>query len=352
MPLDQDHYKYRNELLRQYLYLALFVSVPLSPIEYFSGLHELALILLIFAASMVPLLFFSKDSRRYNAISRYFMLSISCLFLAGFIYSSLETDNKYFLLLYPIAAFSIRGVKEGVGWSFVLLISLVFLYLAKPESHAQFSFIYFIVAFFMVGYVVYHYRYYEILNFKHIQQVEQQKDQRIQEQEMQAKVLQELCHTDFLTNLNNRQKLDSVLQAEVSKCGQELYCFSVILMDVDHFKQVNDHYGHQTGDSVLQEIANILLQNTNDTDVVGRWGGEEFIIVACGKNKLYAEQLAEKLRVSIENHLFPEVGHKTASFGISHYQNSESIEMLIERSDKALYKAKEEGRNCVRHLTS
>lgn len=345
--MAEDHYKYRNELLRQYIYLALCTSVPLAPIEYFSGLPELALIVLIFACFMVPLIFLTRDSRRYNLNSRYFMIAISILFISGFICSFPETDNKYFLLLYPIASFSIRGVREGIVWSGAMLMVFATLYFAYPERHAGYSMIYFSVAFFMVGYVVYHYRYYEILNFKHIQQIQQHKDQVIKEQEIQARVLQELCDTDFLTSVNSRQKLDAVLQEEAVK-SQNTGCeFSVILLDVDHFKQVNDSFGHQVGDQVLQNIAGILANNIRETDIVGRWGGEEFIVISRNNSLSGAVLLAEKLRSLIEAYDFPEVKHRTASFGVAGYQNTESIESLIERCDRAMYKAKTAGRNRV-----
>ena len=345
--MTEDHYKYRNELLRQYVYLALFTAIPLSPIEYYSGLPELAFVVLVFAFFMVPLLFLTRDSRRYKFNSYYFMLAISVLFVAGFIYSSLETDNKYFLLLYPIASFSIRGAREGIIWASMMLAIFTGLYFFFPERHAYYSMIYFSVAFFMVGYVVYHYRYYEILNFKHIQQLQQQKDQVIKEQEMQARVLQQLCDTDFLTRLNNRQKLDAVLQQESEKSQHGNVNFGVIMLDVDHFKQVNDNYGHQVGDQILQGIGDILTENVRSTDVVGRWGGEEFMVISRGNNLSGTMALAEKLRVLIEAYDFPEVGHQSASFGVACYHGDESIEMLIERCDQALYKAKAMGRNKV-----
>ena len=159
--------------------------------------------------------------------------------------------------------------------------------------------------------------------------------------------LERLSVTDRLTNLFNRMKLDAEMSAEIQRAARFGRTFSVILLDIDHFKQVNDTHGHHTGDALLVEIAGILQRNTRETDVVGRWGGEEFMIVCPRIDRDGIEQTAEKLRLGIAEHEFPIVGTATASFGATLARPGESMNALVARADSALYAAKESGRNRV-----
>ena len=159
--------------------------------------------------------------------------------------------------------------------------------------------------------------------------------------------LERLSTTDPLTKLKNRVTLDKALEAAYYNFKRYNSDCSVIIMDVDHFKSVNDTYGHNIGDMVLKEVALILKTEVRLSDVLGRWGGEEFLII-CNNTKLEgATLLAEKLRRKIEAYDFKEVGHKTASFGVSAMEDEMIIEEVLDRADKALYMAKENGRNQV-----
>lgn len=345
--MENDQYKYRNELLRQYVYLAFTVSLLIAPLEYLEGMRELGIVLNVFSAIMAYLIFLTRASSTYVRSSRLFMVAISCLFFAGFLYSTPEVDNKYFLLLYPIASFSIRGVKEGIIWAASLMLLFVMAFFALPHGNADFSFVFFAVAFFMVSYVVYYYRFYELLNFEHISKVQEEKERVIRLKEAEASRLKHLSHTDFLTGLFNRHKLDAVLAEEIGLCQSHGRPLGFMLLDVDHFKQVNDTYGHQVGDELLQEMAELLRTNVRVTDVVGRWGGEEFVVVTPGIDLQSMATLAEKLRAVVECHHFPVVGKKTVSIGIAGYVDGDGVESLVRRSDEALYRAKNGGRNRV-----
>ncbi len=157
--------------------------------------------------------------------------------------------------------------------------------------------------------------------------------------------------TDPLTRIFNRYKLEESLSAEERRARRYGTWFSVVLADIDHFKSVNDTFGHPTGDRVLEEVANELRTSTRSTDVVGRWGGEEFLIV-CVHTKLDgACTLAENLRKRISAHLFPGIGGVSLSFGVSTYEDGDAADDVIARADRALYQAKHAGRNCVRRLT-
>lgn len=344
---EADQYKYRNELLRQYVYLGLVMSVVLAPVEYYAGMSVVGVTLNLFTLVMGALLYSTRKSVGYQPNSRVFMGATTLLFLIGFLYQTPGVDNKYFLLLYPIAAFSIRGVWEGVVWSVALAGAFLTFFTLFPQRYELFSFLFFLVAFFMVGYVVYHYRYYEILNFRHIHETQREKDRLISEKEREARKFENISVTDFLTGLYNRHKLDEVLEAECQRSRRFGHPFSVILMDVDYFKKVNDTYGHQAGDRVLEELAGIIKENIRETDVAGRWGGEEFMIICPETGIEGAADLAEFLRRKVEKHPFPKVGSKTASFGVGECRNGDEAAQTVARADEALYAAKGAGRNRV-----
>jgi diguanylate cyclase (GGDEF)-like protein/PAS domain S-box-containing protein len=156
-----------------------------------------------------------------------------------------------------------------------------------------------------------------------------------------------LSLTDSLTNLPNRRQLDETIEKIMANAERHTRPFSIILIDLDKFKQVNDNYGHQVGDEILQETGRILLENTRKGDTAGRWGGEEFIVVCPETNGEAAERLANHLRGIIENHPFEKFDRQNASFGVAQWGAGESYQHLLKRADQALYHAKEQGRNRV-----
>ncbi len=166
----------------------------------------------------------------------------------------------------------------------------------------------------------------------------------IKEREIELKVL---ARTDQLTKIYNRVYLDEVLHNQYYRYKRNQEACSIILLDIDFFKDVNDEYGHIVGDKVLIEFAQLLEESVRDGDIVGRWGGEEFLIVLPHTLQSQAVILAEKLRKKIETHQFGVVVHKTASFGVCAFSDETSIEKLIDKADKALYEAKKSGRNKV-----
>ena len=161
------------------------------------------------------------------------------------------------------------------------------------------------------------------------------------------KQVEKLSITDSLTELNNRMHLDKVLLDEFRRMTRYSLDLSIILCDIDFFKMINDNYGHLVGDQVLISISKILRLYCRDVDVVGRWGGEEFLIICRETNVEGAMIVADKLRALISDHVFPRVGHKTASFGVTLAVPDEPVEDALQRADQALYRAKELGRNRV-----
>lgn len=180
--------------------------------------------------------------------------------------------------------------------------------------------------------------------------LEQKVKERTKELKEKNLELHRLSITDKLTNIYNRIKLDEVMIEQLNLAERYNEKFSIMIIDIDYFKQVNDTFGHQVGDTTLIEISKILQENIRNTDTVGRWGGEEFIIICPHTDLEGIKQLANQIREKIEKHNFPVIKNKTASFGISVYKDNDNAEKLINRADEALYKAKENGRNKVEFL--
>lgn len=159
--------------------------------------------------------------------------------------------------------------------------------------------------------------------------------------------LARLSVTDPLTGLFNRLKIDQTLNTELQRAQRTGQPLSVVMLDLDHFKQVNDVFGHQVGDQVLVTLAKLLRLRTREIDVAGRWGGEEFLLICPNTSLDGALTLAESVRTTIESHLFDSVSHVTASLGVSSYLAGDMGKDLVARADAALYAAKNAGRNQV-----
>ncbi len=190
------------------------------------------------------------------------------------------------------------------------------------------------------------------LRLKNVQLEKQAKqtEERIKEQ---ARIIAELrakVRVDALTGLFNRMALEKDLEKELSRVKRYNYPVSLIMCDIDHFKKINDTYGHVIGDKVLKNLAMIWRKSVRETDSIYRYGGEEFMIIAPHTTKEDSYKLAERLRKRVSGYRFVvEPPDKfitiTISLGVTQIRSDESMSQLLARVDKALYQAKEEGRN-------
>lgn len=159
--------------------------------------------------------------------------------------------------------------------------------------------------------------------------------------------LARLSTTDMLTGLANRQQTEHLLLTGLDALARQGRRLSLVMFDIDHFKAVNDRYGHLRGDDVLQSLADLLRQALPDGLGAGRWGGEEFLICCPGLGLAEACILAERLRLAVAGLDLAEVGRLTCSFGVVEAQAGETAESLLARVDNALYAAKGLGRDRV-----
>jgi diguanylate cyclase (GGDEF)-like protein len=171
-------------------------------------------------------------------------------------------------------------------------------------------------------------------------------DNRIRMQEL-TRDLGTKATTDTLTGLHNRLDFDQTLASEMVRSERYGMPLSLILYDIDHFKRVNDTYGHLAGDKVLIQLARFVPNLIRKTDFLARWGGEEFIVLAPGSGGPMAFQAAEKLRDAVGQVIFEDVGTVTCSFGVAQWAAGETAAEFIARADEALYQAKANGRNQV-----
>ncbi|MFO7786351.1 MAG: diguanylate cyclase [Halospina sp.] len=155
------------------------------------------------------------------------------------------------------------------------------------------------------------------------------------------------AETDFLTGLFNRRKFEELAQNLLKGAARYDQAVTLVLMDVDAFKSLNDRFGHLAGDAVLRSIARRVADTLRDADTLARWGGEEFVILAPETDVEQGAQLAERVRAAISDEPFSDVGVVTVSLGVAQWQQGEDLVSLQDRADRALYSAKHQGRNRV-----
>lgn len=167
---------------------------------------------------------------------------------------------------------------------------------------------------------------------------------------MSRKKLENAAAIDALTNCYNRRAMDSFLDHHVAIAHRYGSDLSVIMFDIDHFKQINDTFGHQAGDAVLRDIPRIILPSIRKSDYIARYGGEEFVLVLPNTKFYFAVELAERLRVKLQNHAVA-FGNQligiTSSFGVASLRKEYDKHQLLKEADTMLYKAKHAGRNKV-----
>ena len=161
--------------------------------------------------------------------------------------------------------------------------------------------------------------------------------------DLHAEKMERAANIDGLLGIGNRR----MLQHKLNNMVNSYVPFSLLLIDIDHFKAINDTHGHLIGDDILREITKSIETSLRPDDTVGRWGGEEFLVIAKGAELNNAEMLAQRVRTAIERHEFTTVGRVTVSIGVAQFHADTSISHTFSVADKALYEAKNSGRNKV-----
>ena len=169
----------------------------------------------------------------------------------------------------------------------------------------------------------------------------------IVERKLMEKKLERLATTDSLTGAFNRTKFIELIASEIERFKRYGVPLSLIIFDIDHFKRINDTFGHSSGDCILKKITDIVVENKRKLDYLVRWGGEEFMLIASETNLKKAETLADRIRRFIEKYTFDTEIKITVSFGVTQFKEGDTVDTAIRRADDALYRPKAGGRNRV-----
>ncbi len=326
-------------LFFEQLFYAFFVREPGST---YQQIHFITALLMILFAGIATYIY-QKDFTKVNKYHKKFVI---IFVLSGLLIAIVRTSllqlqlyslpTIYLAVIYGMAvAFYFPPILSFALYSSSSIL-LIFLLSGQPIAQ-EFSYVQDIISNNIIAWVV------SVLNFNSYFNGFI-KSKKISD--MNGK-LRYISERDPLTDLYNRRKLNDLLIDEIKRIGRTNEFFSVIILDIDNFKNVNDTYGHNIGDEVLVNFSEILKSNIRELDKPGRWGGEEFLIIAPATDKKGAENLAKKLKKLINNNDFGKPERLTASFGVATYNHEESVYQLINRADKALYEAKSTGKNRV-----
>lgn len=341
-----DSFSLEHRLFNIFSLAAFFFSILLSIVNL---AIKLPLILILTPLSFGLLLAFCfYVSRKKKVFQLPVKVCITAmLFMAPvvWIYNGGSTGgSQYFLIFIGILAAIVRGgrLRYYLMFVFILLLSaLISIEYLYPQAITYFTspgqrYISVLFGFNLSALTI-------VLIFTVFADGYRAEQQRVKQY---AQNMEEIAITDGLTGLYNHRFVRQRLEEEISKARRYKRKLSVIMLDIDHFKKLNDTQGHQFGDYVLKRIAEILQQSVRNTDTIGRYGGEEFIIVCSETGLAESYMLANRLRAEIERSQFKRQVQVTISGGVAEL-HEENIQQLVEKADRCLYSAKRLGRNRI-----
>jgi len=318
-----------------FLYLFTIISL-------FQGRTELGLYLLAFSVISTVLLIYVRQTRHFRIAS--WLTAIMLCILALFLVISGGFAETGPLWVFPIIAIILflQGANNGIKTSgaLLVLIGLIFFapvsFIALPEYGLDFKIRTFasLLATLLIIWTLEYSRNRAFLILEDLRY------------EMEV-----VSRTDYLTGIYNRRAMIEKLNAEISRFNRTGEIFSILLIDIDHFKQINDMYGHATGDFVIRTLCQLMQDQLREHDIVSRWGGEEFLILLPNTVTEQGHYVGELLRKNIESRELS-VGedtklHLTVSIGVSSAENTSDALVLVDQADERLYRAKRGGRNQV-----
>lgn len=297
---------------------------------------------LFFASAVYFSGYYTYKKYRYIRVSSAIVLySLYCLMFYLVYSGGVEQTGPLWIFIVAPVSVHLHGLRRGLIdiAIFVIIISTIMFLPSDILAHAPYSTEFkfrLILSFLTVTFLSGLYEYSREQSYNRTLEL--------------TKKYQHLAHFDPLTQLSNRRDALSILKKEQARAVRNKEPFAIILCDVDHFKKINDKYGHNAGDAVLVELANVFSQNIRDVDFVSRWGGEEFLFILPKTSAQSANVIAEKIQTKVSEHAVHFEGEKikvTTSMGIEQFNEKQSIDELINHADKLLYLAKEAGRNQI-----
>lgn len=340
----KDHNAYRKLCLVNIL--LLITSITLFSFALLNALsfnNTLVATIDFLAGSLA--LYAYIDLRFSQNIDKSINIGVATLFIF-FLGLSYTQQNKDFILIwtifFPIFVMTLKGPKEGAlitlaFYSILFFIAYQGIGIWQDGAWNFQSFVRFTVASLILTYILY--------------VKESALNLLIQKERSALNELKRLSITDSLTGLFNRRYINKKLEFEIGQAKQHKTPLSLAILDIDNFKKINDQYGHNHGDYVLQEVSDLLRLHLPQEEFLARWGGEEFLIIFPNQSLESAVQLCNEIRERIIHHGCDTPIDITVSFGVAEYQPGYEHNSFIARADSALYQAKKSGRNQVFQYT-
>ena len=274
-------------------------------------------------------LLYMRITGKVSIAENFILIGLYILFIMIIIDGGLEKTGIYWIFVFPFVSFFLKGNKVGLLWNILILGTIIlFLYLSNEKiisiAYTPIEIRQFIGAYLIVMTLAYIFENTLLKSYDK---------------------LSKLAMTDSLTGLYNRYYLFKRLEEEIKRAKRYNHPLCMIIFDIDNFKQINDKYGHDVGDAVLSMVARVLKRNIRETDIAGRFGGEEFVIVCPETDIENGHLVAEKVREAISQINFGDF-KVTVSIGLSCF-SGETAEQLLKKADIALYRAKNSGKNRV-----
>ncbi len=345
--IDNNPFLYRRLIMTAaLLFIALFAFTAFIFINMSLGNHLLVMMdVFVMLLSLFSLyLLFIKKTLEFAAL-----VSTTMLFSFLIFFSFVTKNNGFGLvwtLCFSLFVIPILGTRKGLimtGVFYLILVPMVYSGIGEWDNGFwdKSAFARFFMSSLAVVYTAYFFESSSVEAYQTILEIREK-------EKIYLNKLEDLSVTDQLTGLHNRRYFDDHFELEKQRVQRYGNVLCLIMIDIDHFKSINDQYGHQVGDAVLKEFSLLLRKNIRSNDILSRWGGEEFIILLPGTTLSNSLLIAEKIRKAISLRQFSKIGKMSASFGVSEVDsNSASNREAIHRADKALYQAKREGRNRV-----
>jgi len=331
----------RIYVVNLFSFVGMTITFIMATSALLQGNWPLVVVLYIASSIFLIGLIAQKYAKNTSLAARVVLYSLVALLLYLVHTGGVEgTGPLWIYILAPVSYF-IHGLKRGTfdNLMFAAIVSVLLFYPSDVLLHVNYSFEFktrLILSYLTVAFLSGYYEHTRFQAFKHTLEI--------------SRKFEQLAKIDPLTGLSNRRDALEKVDYELNRSTRTKEPLGILLCDIDHFKQVNDEYGHHVGDDVLVALAKFLINESRAMDIIARWGGEEFLIVLpqtdIAHSALYAEKLLAKLR-DFEIKSGKHTLKCTMSVGISQFEKKSTIEHTLKQADDALYRAKGSGRNQV-----
>jgi diguanylate cyclase (GGDEF)-like protein len=357
----EEYTKYKYLFLNNVIGFAAIVAFFMGFVRFRQSNIVMGNIDFLFSVVFALLLLrLRRNEENVERISSALIVAAYLLFTAIYLLAPYQSTRLELYYLLVASAFFLKGRDIGFYWLLGVIFTVVFFHLSSfaetGYSHLDIlsASIYMIALFFILN------LYEDVKKAQtaalrslntNLESLVARRTGELEVANTQLRKEKELLHaislTDQLTGLHNRFQIRDVFNHEKACAEREGSGLSVIMIDIDHFKAINDTFGHNVGDEVLKAFAQILKHALREYENIVRWGGEEFLILLPNTDGEAALHIARRLQKAVRSHDFSEVGHRTASFGIAVCSGEDTFDTLVSRADRALYRAKETGRDRI-----